>query len=123
VGNTLFFNLMCFANNFRLFTNKHLTFHVGLELVKTWGEASFLLHNKTEYLKVIAALKNKLELKNVPGAGLPFFKRHFKWLMNPTIHYPTVASIDFKDKGSRYKQTEKKPKGYYEWLQQKIKLD
>lgn len=123
VGNTLFFNLMCFANNFRLFTNKHLTFHVGLELVKTWGEASFLSHNKIEYLKVIAALKNKLELKNVPGAGLPFFKRHLKWLMNPTIHYPTIASLDFKGKGPRYQQTEKKPKGYFEWLQKKIKLD
>ncbi len=124
VGNTLFFNLMCFANSFRLFTNKHLTFHIGYDLVRPWGSAEFLNHNKTEYLKVITAIKQHLQLKNVPGSGLSFFKRHLKWLMNPTIHYPTIAALDFKSSNAeRYKQSVKKPKGYYEWLQKKIKLD
>lgn len=124
VGNTLFFNLMCFANSFRLFANKQLTFHIGYDLVRPWGSQEFLNHNKAEYLKVIAALKQHLTIKNVPGSGLPFFKRHLKWLMNPTIHYPTIAALDFKSsKAERYQQSVKKPKGYYEWLQKKIKLD
>lgn len=124
VGNTLFFNLMCFAKSFRLYTNKHLTFHIGYDLVKPWGSPVFLSHNKTEYLKVIAALKKHLTIKNVPGSGLSFFKRHLKWLMNPTIHYPTIAALDFKSANAeRYKQSDKRPKGYYEWLQKKVKLD
>ena len=124
VGNTLFFNLMCFAKSFRLCANKHLTFHIGYDLVRPWGSQEFLNHNKTEYKKVIAALKQHLTIKNVPGSGLPFFKRHLKWLMNPTIHYPTVAALDFKSfNAERYKQSGKKPKGYYEWMQKKVKLD
>ena len=123
IDSVMLFNLIAFSSHFKLFTDKHLTFHIGYELVKNWGDKELVAHNKKQYLNALSQIKDKVKLKNVPGAGLPFFKRHFKWLMNPTIHYPTVASLDFKGKGTRYKQTEKAPKGYYEWLQKKIKLD
>jgi hypothetical protein len=124
VGNSLFFNLMCFADNLKLFTDKNLTFHIGFELIRNWGSAPFINHNKTEYNQVIKTLKPQLKMSNLPGSGLSFCKRHVKWIMNPTIPYPVVMGLDFKaSKDDRYQQSGKKLKGYYEWLQKKIKLD
>ncbi len=124
VGNSLALNLMSFSNTFKLFTDKHLTFHIGYDLVKQWGSPQLREHNKKEYLKNIKQLKNKLELRNIPGASYPFFKRHFVWLMNPNLHYPTLLKIDIDQwSGKRYLSVGKKCRGYYEWLQKRVKLD
>ena len=124
VGNTLALNLMRFANNFRLFTDKHLTFHLGYELVKNWGDSQYLQHNKSEYKKVLQEISNGLLLKNIPGASYPFLKRHFVWLMNPNFHYPTLMKIDFKNWNSeRYPDHTIKLGGFYEWLQKQVRLD
>lgn len=126
VGNTLAFNLMSFATHFKLYTSKQLTFHLGFDIVKNWGDTDYLEHNEKEYFKIIRKLKPHLKLKNMPGSGYSLLKRHFKWLMNPTIHYPTFAQVDFGQwKEERYVQNSNNPKlrGYYEWLQKKIRLD
>ena len=124
IDSVMLFNLIAFGNNFKLFTDKHLTFHIGYELVKNWGSKELVTHNKQEYLKSLNQVKSNILLKNIPGSGLPFFKRHFKWLMNPTISYPIVAKIDFKQWGNeRYIQDSEKMKGYYEWLQKRVNLD
>ncbi|MGB3591795.1 MAG: hypothetical protein WBA16_08960 [Nonlabens sp.] len=126
VGNSLAFNLMCHAKSFKLYTSLHLTFHIGYELVRDWGDADIRNHNKSEYLKIIRRQRSKLKLANMPGSGLAFFKRHFKWLMNPTIHYPTFALTDFKQwSEQRYEQNKKAIQSfnYFEWLQEKVRLD
>ena len=123
VDSVLLFNMIAFSEKFKLFTEKHLTFHIGYDLVKEWGGKKFIQHNKKEYLSSLKQIKNKLELKNIPGSGYPFFKRHIKWLMNPTIHYPTVFSLDFKATKNRYNQSSILRKGYLEKLQKIIKLD
>jgi hypothetical protein len=124
VDSVLLFNMACHSLNLKLFTHKHLTFHLGFELIGKWGGEKYLMHNKNEYIKVMKEIKKDLILKNIPGSGLPFFQRHFKWLMNPTIPYPTIAVLDFKQWNyPRYKQTRIRLKGYYEWLQHKVKLD
>jgi hypothetical protein len=126
IGNTLALNLMCFAQQFRLFTEKHLTFHIGYELVKNWGDKDYLTHNKKEYLKIVKELMPQLHLHNIPGSSLPFFNRHFKWLMNPNLHYPTLCRLDFTQwNAKRYPENDanKRLKGYYEWLQKRVQLD
>jgi hypothetical protein len=95
-GNDLAHNLFCFPEKFRLFTQKHLTFHVGMELHKKWGKPDICAHNKNEFLKVVKALEPYYKIEFIPGSNLNFFKRHFKWLMNFTFHYPTMMKIDFK---------------------------
>lgn len=125
VGNTLAHNLICFANDFRLFTNKHLTFHVGMELVKNWGPSDVNAHNKREFRKVLKQLKPVFKIANFPGSNLGFFKRHYKWLMHPNFHYPTMMSLDLGQLGSKRKprvpdegiQTNGR---YYERLMRKI---
>ncbi|MDF1672845.1 MAG: hypothetical protein P1U41_05040 [Vicingaceae bacterium] len=121
VDSAILFNLIAYSNSFKLFTNKHLTFHVGYDLVKNWGSKAFIHHNKREYQKILNEIKGDIKLNNIPGSGYSFFKRHYKWLMNPTMPYPLLFSLDFKG-GDRYHQ-DKKLKGYYERLQPKISLD
>ncbi len=51
VGNDLFYNLFCFAEKPVLLTDKHLTFHIGLELLKDWGSNELKKHNYKEFRK------------------------------------------------------------------------
>lgn len=90
----LIHNLYAFAENFRLFTGKHLTFHLGMELTREWGEADQYRHNRKELKRILRILYPHFRIANFPGASLPFFKRHFKWLMNPTFDYPTMLKLD-----------------------------
>lgn len=91
----LIHNLYAHAKAFRLFTGKHLTFHVGMELVKRWGDTDQYAHNRKQYMEVLKTLYPLFRIETFPGASLPFFARHFKWLMNPTFHYPTMFRLDF----------------------------
>ncbi|MFT6923817.1 MAG: hypothetical protein ACJA1C_002837 [Crocinitomicaceae bacterium] len=125
IGNTLAHNLFCWCNDFKLYTNKHLTFHIGMELVKKWGDDTYLKHNYNSFRAVLKTLVPDLKIANIPGAGHVFMKRHFKWLMNPTLHYPTLMRLDFKQWRSPRKKIPKKntDRRYYEWLQRKVKLE
>jgi hypothetical protein len=124
VGNDLFYNLFCFAQKPVLLTDKHLTFHIGLELQKKWGSAELEKHNYKEFRKTTKALLPHMDITKFPGAELGFFKRHFKWLMNPTLSYPEMMKADFKQLGKRRDKKVYDPnykrQSYAEWLIKKI---
>ncbi len=124
-GGDLFHNLFVFANNPVLLTQKHLTFHVGMDLVKPWGDSVLNAHNEREHRKILKELKPLMDISKFPGAGYGFFRRHFKWLMNPTFHYPTMCSVDLSQLSrKRRKPAEHELPGmnnrYYEWMMRKI---
>jgi hypothetical protein len=127
VGNDLFYNLFCFAERPHLMTDKHLTFHIGLELRKAWGSAELEQHNYREFRKTTRALLPYMDIAKFPGASLNFFKRHFKWLMNPTLSYPEMCITDLKQIGKKrtreiYDPNYKK-QSYAEWLIRRINFD
>ncbi len=119
-GNDLFYNIFCFAERPKLYTNKHLTFHIGMELVKQWGDADYNHHNHNEFRKMLVELVPFLDVRKFPGAELGFISRNFKWLMNPTFDYRTMLSADLKQAGRPRNPGEKEIKGwkhrYYELL-------
>lgn len=120
-GSDLFYNIFCFAKKPALFTDKHLTYHIGMELYKEWAGKEYEKHNYAEWMKVLKELEPHLGIAKFPGANLGFFKRHFKWLMNPTLDYPTMARLDFKDFSRKKTRPENNiPRGmkarYLEWL-------
>lgn len=124
-GNDLFYNIFTHAENPKLLANQHLTFHLGIDLVKKWGSSEYCSYNMREFKKLLRDLKPHMQIAKFPGAGLGFFKRHFRWLMNPTYHYPTMLSVDIKQLSSpRPKYPEPEIAGfahrYYEWMQRKI---
>ena len=125
VGNAIAHNLFSLCENFQLYTNKHLTFHLGMDLTKNWGPKPYLSHNKKSFKRLLAKLTPQLNIANVPGSGLPFLKRHFKWLMNPTLHYPTLLKLDLKQWKVKRTRTYKIDSGnkFHEWLQKKVKLE
>lgn len=117
-------NLYAHCEQYRLFTGKHLTFHIGMELVKEWGSKEEYRHNRVELRKTIAELYPLFRIENFPGAALPFFTRHFKWLMNPTFHYPTMFRLDLSQLSHpRRKYPEEKTisgQRTYNWLVKKV---
>lgn len=127
VGNDLFYNLFCFADKPLLLSKQHLTFHIGLELVKDWGGNALQKHNYTEYRKTTKALLPHMDISKFPGAELGFFKRHLKWLMNPTISYPEMCITDIKQLGKprpkKVYDPNYKKQSYYEWLMKYITFD
>ena len=126
-GNDLFYNIFCFADNPKLFTDKHLTIHIGMELTKEWGDAEYRNHNEKEFKSLIIDLAPFIDITKFPGSELIFLKRHFKWLMNPTFHYPTMLKADLKQLGKKRKRKEKVSRSfkekYFEWLINYINFD
>lgn len=120
-GNDIFYNLFTFAENPLLLAERHLTFHLGMELVKSWGSAEYLKFNYNEFSKLLKQLEPHIDIAKFPGAELPFFKRHFKWLMNPTFSYPLMMRKDFSKSGKRKKESKPEVKQrYFEWLIRKV---
>lgn len=127
--NDLFHNLFTFAENPTLLTDKHLTFHIGLELYKDWGSPELWHYNYSEYKNFLAELFPHMNIEKFPGANLPILKRHFKWLMNPTFDYTTMFKLDAK-RGFR-KTTSVKHDSFYastkqqylEWLLKYVNFD
>lgn len=124
-GNDLFYNIFTHAENPALLANQHLTFHLGLELVKEWGSKELQKHNSAEFRKLVKALKPDMKIEKFPSSGLPFFKRHFRWLMNPTYDYRTMCALDFTQWSHPRKTVNQKEISglrhrYFEWLQRKV---
>lgn len=128
VGNDLFHNIFVFAKNPTLETKLHLTFHIGQELVKRWGDGPIWKQNHTEYKKLLKQIGPLIKIENFPGANKSFFSRHFKWMWNPTISYPLMLKTDLKNLGKKRKAKKKREipglrQRYYEWLIKKLDLD
>lgn len=127
VGNDLFYNLFVFAENPILETDLHLTFHIGEDLIKPWGDKPLLNHNKNEFKKLLKEIGPLMQIEKFPAANRSFIKRHFKWLMNPTVSYPLMAKTDFKQYWRKRKPRKKREipgfwHKYYEWMIKKIGL-
>lgn len=130
VCNDLFYNIFTFAENPILLTDKHITFHIGFELYKNWGSSAIVKHNYREFYTMLKELLPHMNISKFPGADLNLVKRHFKWLMNPTFHYPTMLRLDAK-RGFKKSKTKNlaeefiptRKQRYLEWLIQYINFD
>jgi hypothetical protein len=127
VGNDLFYNLFCFAQKPALLADKHLTFHIGLEMIKVWGSPELKKHNYREFRKTVKELSSQIDITKFPGAEYNFFKRHFMWLMNPTLSYPEMFAADLRALGKprpkKVYDPNYKRESYYEWLIRYINFD
>lgn len=65
IGRALISNLSCLTDNFKIFENESLTFHIGDDL--SWRNPSFKPydeHNKNECIKIISKLRGDLTNQN-----------------------------------------------------------
>lgn len=121
-------NLYAHATQFRLFTGKHLTFHIGMDLAKSWGNAPEMAFNKKEAVNVVKQLYPHYKIGNFPGAYRGLLVRHFKWLMNPTFHYPTMLRLDFSQFSEPRRRPEKQSltevnQSWLEWLVKRVNFE
>jgi len=79
VGRLLLTNFACLAGNFKIFTDRHLTFHIGNE--KAWREERFsdyLAHNRNEWRRVFLEFESEhgaFDRQSIPGCFLDFFEK------------------------------------------------
>jgi hypothetical protein len=110
-GNDLFYNMFAFAEKPVLMLDKHLTFHLGMELNNGWANQRIIKYNYDIFYEMLRELEPYLDASKLPWSWEPFLMRHFIWLMNPTLHYPT----NFKaDKRRGFKRTKRiDDRGYH----------
>ena len=104
LGNDLFYNMFTFAEKPVMYMDKHLTFHLGMELNNGWANRRIINYNYAQWYDMLKELEPKLDASKLPWAYEPFFMRHFIWLMNPTLHYPTNFKADARRKFKKSKR-------------------
>ena len=96
IGIALAHNTFCFAQRFKLFTDLHLTIHIGMEIMKNWGDKQYFLHNKQEFKKVTKELMPIFDVKKFPYFNQPFYKRYICWLLNPSMQIRICAVLEYR---------------------------
>jgi len=102
IGVTLAHNIFCFSKNYKLILNDHLTTHIGLEVMPS-REGQYLDHNKSEFNKLMKEFRNHLTPDKLPYSQLPFYKKIFKWGLNPSTFILTDLDIEIKGWFKKFK--------------------
>ncbi|MBL6876439.1 MAG: hypothetical protein ISR01_06570 [Chitinophagales bacterium] len=96
IGVAMAYNIFTWASNPLYVPDKHLTFHIGTDVLVPRNN-SFYQHNRMEFnTKVRPALKAHFDLKKFPYAALPFCKRALKWILNPSLSTMDYLSLEGK---------------------------
>lgn len=112
---TLIYNMVAFSNRFRLFPDKHLTVHIGMEVMPR-RDKEYFAHNKQEFQKyILPQLKPYLKAKNLPYAELPFYQRFIKWGLNPAVFI--LLNTELEAKGWLERLRLLKDEIRFHWLQ------
>jgi hypothetical protein len=109
------YNLNAFSNNFKLFYDKHLTAHIGMQVMPQQNP-EYYRHNRNEFFKkVLPQIKPRLKANNLPYAELPFLKRIFNYGLNPALF--TLLNTELEAKGFIDKLRLLKDEIRFSWLQ------
>jgi len=81
---TLAHNLFAFSSRFMLFTDKHLTMHIGMEVMPA-RDREYPDYNHEEFRKIYRQLRPLLTPGKLPYAALPFWRKVIKWGLNPAV--------------------------------------
>jgi hypothetical protein len=94
---SLLHNLVAFAQNLKLYDTAHLTFHIGMEVMPPVNP-SFYWHNRNSFEKqILPRIKPLLLHKNFPYSELSFWKRMFKWGLNPCYRTALMLEMEKMD--------------------------
>lgn len=95
---SLLHNLLAVANNTKIIFDKHLTFHIGMNVLG-FKRDEYYLHNRSIYFnKIHPKIKNKFNLKNFPYADEIILKRLIKYILNPSVF--TIDYLNLEGKSS-----------------------
>jgi hypothetical protein len=80
---TLSQNLFCFAKNPKVFTEEHLTFHIGMEIFKGRAPKEYLSYNGSEFWKAIREIWPQLDSRKWTNGNLWLPFRMVYWGLHP----------------------------------------
>lgn len=100
---TLIHNIIAFAQNPLFVADKHLTFHIGMEVMPK-RDNDYYWTNRTEFFEnIYPKLKPYFSLKKFPYAYLPFYKRAIKWVLNPSLFTSNYLHLEGKNLAAKFK--------------------
>lgn len=125
VGFMLAHNLFLVAEKCLALANKHLTLHIGMEIVQDWKGPVIAAFQKAEIRKFIDRERKNFRIEKFPGYNLPFFTRHKKWFLNPLFDYPMMFSMDMKKlfDGRKISKSIEGDSNWQEWKSTRINFD
>ncbi len=109
VGVTLAHNLFCFARNFKLFDNQHLTTHLGTDVLPE-RDQEYYWHNRKEFEQVLRQLWHRFDIARFPYADLPLLERYYKWFKNPSLFTVMNLKLDLRRLQKEFSSTKKSRK-------------
>jgi len=93
---SLFHNLLAAANNPKIIFDKHLTFHIGMNVLG-FKKDDYYFHNRSTYFKSIyPKIKSKFDINKFPYAEESYLKRCIKWILNPSIFTADYLNLEGK---------------------------
>jgi hypothetical protein len=99
---TMVYNLVAAAANFRLFGDKHLTVHIGLEVMPARNK-QYYWHNRKQFNQLLKEIKPLLIPSNLPYAERPLLQRIFSWGLNPGIFIALNMEIEAQGLWNRFR--------------------
>ena len=98
---SLLHNLLAVAENPKIIFDKHLSFHIGMNVLG-FKKDDYYFHNKTTYFtKIHPEIKNKFDITKFPYEDEKKLNRLIKWILNPSIF--TVDYLNLEGKSSLQK--------------------
>jgi hypothetical protein len=85
IGITLAQNIFCFAKNPKVFTEEHLTFHIGMEVFKGRAPKEYLSYNRKQFWLAMKRIWKDLDTRKWPNGHwwIPF--RMVYWGIHPSL--------------------------------------
>ena len=80
---TLSQNLFCFAEKPKVFTNEHLTFHIGMEIFKGRAPKEYYRYNQIQFWQAMTEIWPKLSTRKWPKGNWWFPFRMMYWGLHP----------------------------------------
>lgn len=94
---TLIHNIFSFARSPLFVPGKHLTFHIGMEVMPA-REHNYYVHNRNVFFtKIYPRLKPHFDIKKFPYSSLPVHKRAVKWALNPSLFTLNYLRLEKKN--------------------------
>lgn len=101
----LIHNIFSFAQAPLFVPDKHLTFHIGMEVMPTRDSAYYRHNREVFFSSIYPRLKPYFTLSKFPYAALPMYKRAMKWALNPslfTLNYIRLENKNLLQKGKLF---------------------
>lgn len=99
---TLTYNLFAFCERCHLFTDKHLTMHIGLEVMPL-TDKEYHQYNQQEFRKIYRQLRPLLSPEKLPYAALPMHKKLLRWALNPAVFILPNMEVEVSGWWERFK--------------------